>query len=186
MWLLWIIGGWIQVASKRYFISNWTTADVIHAFVGTVICVLTFWNCAALFVVYGFLPSLHSIAGMCCLLAIAALFGTGWLTSLLTRYHKEKIWAENENWRIAAMAHKIIAYVTLVLCALVCSGGIGTYALLFLDDEFLYKFAFYNFYAVCGMSFISELVYRCWRKDMVKTNYDLNFKINTVVTVEEF
>lgn len=57
---------------------------------------------------------------------------------MLTRFHKEKIWAVNENWRIAAKVHTVIAYVTLVLCALVCSGGIGTYALLFLNDVYLY------------------------------------------------
>lgn len=138
MWILWIIGAWVQVASKRYFIANWGSADFIHAAVGTFICLITFWNCGRLFLFYGFLPSLHSIAGMFCLLLILLMFATGWLTTLLTRYHKEKIWAENEHWRIAAKAHKIIAYVTLTLCALVCSGGIGTYAIIFLNDDDLY------------------------------------------------
>jgi hypothetical protein len=80
------------VATKRYFISDWNAVDVAHALIGSAMCILTIWNCVALFVVYGFLPSLHSIAGMICLVAIIALFVTGWLVSLLTRYHKEKIW----------------------------------------------------------------------------------------------
>jgi hypothetical protein len=74
----------------------------------------------------------------------------------------------------------------MVLCALVCSGGIGTYALLFLGDENLYNFAFYNFYAVCSMSLLSEIIYRCWKGKSERSYYDNNFKINTVITVEEF
>ena len=138
MWLLWIVGGWIQVASKRYFITHWSKADLIHAVVGSAICIVTITNCFFLFLEYGFLPSLHAIAGIFCMVFIFALFVSGVLTYMLTRFHKEKIWAVNENWRIAAKVHTVIAYVTLVLCALVCSGGIGTYALLFLNDVYLY------------------------------------------------
>jgi hypothetical protein len=74
----------------------------------------------------------------------------------------------------------------MLLCALVCSGGIGTYAILFLDDENLFQYAFYNFYAICGVTILSEIIYRCWRGTSVRTFYELNFLINTVVTVEEF
>lgn len=138
MWLLWVIGGWIQVASKRYFITDWSRADLIHAVVGSIICIATMWNCISLFMVYGFLPALHPIAGIFCLFFITLLFITGVTTYILTRYYKEKIWDPSEVWRKMAKLHSIIAYVTLILCALVCSGGIGTYALLFLNDDNLY------------------------------------------------
>ena len=128
MFSLWTIGGGIQLASKRYFISNWRSADQIHAVVGTIMVLGTLTNILDLFKVYGAHRNIHVILGCVCMVLDVLMCITGMASYFIQRLG----WKKSEGMRIFFKLHRIMGYFTLTMNMIVCFGGTVTYAYNFL------------------------------------------------------
>ena len=183
MWFAWTIGGFLQVASKRYFISNWRFSDWIHALSGTFIIGATIYSCFDLFLEYGFTWKVHPVIGTVGLVMSIVVGLTGLFTILFSRYSR---WVRFDVSRIFGSIHCFFGYLTLILCVVVNSGGMITYASNFQHSKKLYSYAFYNFYLIIAVLLTSEIVYRCWRKTRENSKFILNKNSKNKILVKEF
>jgi hypothetical protein len=160
MFCLWIVGGGIQLASKRYFISNWRSADQIHAVMGTVMVLGTLTNIIDLFKVYGAHRNIHVILGFVCVSMDLIMMVTGMASYFVQRWG----WKQSEGMRRFFKLHRIMGYLTLTMNLIVCFGGTVTYAYNFLRDIKLIWIGSCTTFAMLVVTIFSEIVYRRWRR----------------------
>ena len=163
MLALWLIGSVIQLASKRYFISKWKKADIIHAVVGTIIIGGTIWNCFFLYGTCGIKKwDVHVVLGTVCLGLDILLLISGFASYYMVHWHKDPVWSAPRTRQYINKFHWYLGYFLIFFNLGLCFGGALTYASKFLVDSPLAKISFISLGAVIAIQVFSEIWYQRW------------------------
>ena len=161
---LWVIGSIIQLSTKRYFISHWKAVDVIHAVVGTIICVGTIWNCIYLYAECGINSwDIHVVLGTIAMVIDFVLLVSGFISYYIVNYYIDPHWEAPTKKVFWNKVHWYLGYFTIFLNLGVCFGGGLTYASKFLVDSPLPTYTIASGLTYLIVQVLSEMYYRRWR-----------------------